>query len=98
MFFLVLLAFLAQKIIHVGYWISIITTCPLVEYFASPTSNIQLIRVVRKIFSRQQYAPKKWCALNNDVHLITRFYSISMKRVNHVQRQLLESVEVHIKT
>ena len=48
--FLVLLTSLVQKIVPIGYCISIITTCPLVEYFTSPTSNIQLIRAVRKIF------------------------------------------------
>jgi len=28
----------------------------------------------RWILSRRQHAPNKQCALNNDVHLITRFY------------------------
>ena len=57
-----------------------ITFTYLLQYFTSPTQIFRLIRdmrlllSVRQILSRRQHVPNKQCALNNDVHLITRFY------------------------
>ena len=49
------------------------------EYFVSPTPNFQELcasyQGSRQILSRREHVPNKWCALNNDVCLITRFYS-----------------------
>ena len=39
-----------------------------------PQSSALLIDGLHRFLSRRQLAPNKLCAINNDVHLITRFY------------------------
>ena len=59
---------------HSHYLSMLALTCPLVEYFASHTPNLEQCasyRGSRQILSRRPYAPNKLCALNNDVRLIT---------------------------
>ena len=45
------------------------------------------------ILSRTQHAPNKWCALNNDVLLITPFYGIASDHSTQANSQVLSSLE-----
>ena len=51
--------------------LQLLSTCGIFRLAHSTFS-----RAVRFLLSRRQHAPNKRCALNNDVRLITRFYSI----------------------
>ena len=67
-------------------------------YFTSPIPNFCLIRAVcfiSRSMSWRQRAPNEWCALNNDVRLLTRLYGIEVcKQRNHTSS--LKDVGAHI--
>ena len=77
--YIVLFAFPAH------FWLVICKSDPCLYYLCVPALTCPLI------LSRTQHAPNKRCALNNNVHLITRFYGIHIFARLVVQNKVLHT-------